>query len=519
MENLHALLTAPAATTPDKPAVLELGADGHLSAVSYRELTVLAGCYAAVLGELGLSIGDRVVIRSATSAAAVAMILACSALGLPFVPVGPEAPARMLRVIVDAVEPALVAQPRLPAPREPLRDALGEPLPEAVFDRDGMAVDRLPTRRRDRYRQVIATDTAYIIFTSGTSGQPKGVVMSHRAVTALLRAVVGDGLVSADDRIASASPLHFDFALFDIGTALGGGATLVPIPRSRLSSPRRLVALLDDTGSTQVNGVPSIWSPVLRHDPGLLTTLPLLRRVVFAGEEFPLPELRKLQEMLPGVTAVNGYGATESMACSFTPVPNPLPADAERLCIGAVHSGAELVLVSDHGRVIEEPGVTGELYLRSPALFTGYWDDQEATRAVLVPDPLEPRSGAVVLRTGDLALRGEDGGLYFCGRADSRVQIRGNRVELGEVESALTRHPGVSASVAKMAARSGGDRTLIAFVTLADPLAAFDEAAALAFCKRELPAYMVPRVIRPVPAFPLTTNGKVDRDRLADDPV
>jgi amino acid adenylation domain-containing protein len=516
MENVHALLTAPAATTPDKPAVLELGADGYLSSLSYRELTVLAGVYAAVLGELGLGIGDRVLIQSVTSAPAVAMIIACSALGLPFVPVSPDAPARRLRLIIDAVEPTLLARP---GRGERVLDALGEPLPVVVFDRGGLAVDRIPTRRPGRYRQVIATDAAYIIFTSGTTGPPKGVVMSHRAITSLLRAVLSDGLTGADDRVASTSPLHFDFALFDIGTALGGGATLVPVPKSRLSSPRGLVALLSATSSTQVNGVPSIWRHVLRHDPGLLTTLPRLRRVVFAGEEFPLPELRRLQEMLPDVTVINGYGATESMACSFTPVPNPLPADAERLSIGAAHSGAELVLVSEAGQVIDEPGVTGELYLRSPALFTGYWGDPEATRAVLVPDPLEPRSGAVVLRTGDLAFRGEDGGLYFCGREESRVQIHGNRVELGAVESALARHPGVSASVAAMAPRSKGSRALVAFVTLADPLAGFDEAAALAFCERELPAYMVPRSVRAVPAFPLTANGKVDRARLADDPA
>lgn len=157
MENLHDLLTAPGATTPDKPAVLELGADGHLNAVSYRELTALAGCYAAVLGELGLGIGDRVLIRSVTSAPAVALILACSALGLLFVPVSPQAPAGRLRMIIDAVDPALVAQARPARPetsetpaREPLRDARGEPLPEAVFDGYGLSANRLPTRRSGR---------------------------------------------------------------------------------------------------------------------------------------------------------------------------------------------------------------------------------------------------------------------------------------------------------------------------------------------------------------------------------
>lgn len=155
MEALRDLLTAPAVATPDRPAVLELGADDHLTAVSYRELTTLACCYAAALGELGLGSGDRVLIRSVTSAPAVALILACTSLGLLFVPVSPQAPAARLRMIIDAVEPALIAQAR-PAPAaetlscEPLRDARGEPLPEAVFDGCGLSADRLPTRRSGR---------------------------------------------------------------------------------------------------------------------------------------------------------------------------------------------------------------------------------------------------------------------------------------------------------------------------------------------------------------------------------
>lgn len=155
METLRDLLTAPAVATPDRPAVLELGADGHLTAVSYRELTTLACCYAAALGELGLGSGDRVLIRSVTSAPATAMILACTSLGLLFVPASPQEPAGRLRMLIDAVEPALVAQAR-PAtaetqPREPLRDARGELLPEAVFDGYGLTADRLPTRRSGRY--------------------------------------------------------------------------------------------------------------------------------------------------------------------------------------------------------------------------------------------------------------------------------------------------------------------------------------------------------------------------------
>jgi amino acid adenylation domain-containing protein len=507
-DNLYRLLMGPAAVFPDKPAVAEADENGVVKETSYRRLDLLTQQYADVLDGLGLDVGDRVVIEADTSATAVAMLLACSRLGLPFVTVSPQTPDARLVSILRSVEPALHARAEGLALRELVR-AEGS----ARFGADGLVVERAPARRVRRRRSVLATDTAYIVFTSGSTGRPKGVVMSHRAIVTFLRAMREDGLAGAGDRVASTSPLQFDFALFGIGVALSSGATLVPVRREDLGSPRRMIGFLRDAGVTQVHGVPSLWRPVLRHDPDLLKELQRLRSVVFAGEEFPAPELRRLQEMLPGVRLVNGYGATESMAASFTDVPDPLPAGQERLSIGHAHAGAEMTLVDEEGEVVTEPGGIGEIYLRSPCLFSGYWNDPEATAAVLVPDPVEPRHGQKVLRTGDLARLGADGDLVFVGRSDYQVQIRGNRVELGEVEGTLTRLPAVTAAAAVLVPRAG-DHVLMAAVVLDGPDARLDAKAALALCARELPAYMVPRSVRAVPELPLTENGKVDRESL-----
>lgn len=516
VDNLHTLLTASAASAPGKPAIVDADPAGVLTEISYRRLAARIEHYAAALDAQGLDVNDPVMIEATTSASSVALLLACSALGLPFVPVSPETPDSRVALVAESVEPALYL--RGGDARE--RPGLAEAVPTVLFgghgfDDDRFEVVRPALRRVRRRREVLAGDTAYIIFTSGTTGRPKGVVMSHRAVVTFLRAVIGDGLGRPDDRIATTSPLHFDFALFDIGIALGAGATLVPIRREHVGSPRRMFELLRAARVTQIDGVPSIWRPILRHFPELLEDLDSLRTVVFAGEEFPLPELRRLQAMLPGVRVVNGYGATESMACSFTEVPNPLPAEQERLSIAAVHTGAEVILIGADGEAVDEPGVTGELYLRSPSLFSGYWNDPEATAAVLVPDPVDARHGVRVLRTGDLAYRDGRGGLFFCGRADSQVQIRGNRVELGEVETVLARFPGVRTAVAAAVPRgeAGGDRTLVAFV-LTDRPSDFDARKARAFCEQEIPSYMVPKEIHPLADLPLTVNGKVDRTRL-----
>ncbi|WP_102417044.1 AMP-binding protein [Mycobacterium sp. 4858] len=507
-DNLYRLLMAPADGTPDKPAVIEADENGTLEEISYRRLDGQIREYAAVLDSLGLDVGDRVAVEADTSAASVAMLLACSMLGLAFVPVSPQTPDTRLRAILQSVEPELHARADGIKHRE-LPEASGS----AQFGSNGLVIERAPASKARRRRNVVANDTAYIIFTSGSTGCPKGVVMSHRAIVTFLRAMLDDGLAGPDDRVASTSPLQFDFALFGIGVALSSGATLVPVRREHLSSPRRMVAVLRNAEVTQVHGVPSLWRPVLRHDPDLLKELEGLRSVVFAGEEFPIPEIRQLQAVLPGVSLINGYGATESMAASFTHVPHPLPTEQDRLSIGHAHAGAEMTLVDDHGQVVTRPGLIGEIYLRSPALFTGYWNDPEATAAVLVSDPVEPRHGQTVLRTGDLARLGSAGELYFVGRSDYQVQVRGNRVELGEVESVLTRFPAVTAAAATLVARSG-DHILMAAVVLDRPESELDEVAALAFCARELPTYMVPRSIYTLPELPLTENGKVDRALL-----
>ncbi|MZE81038.1 AMP-binding protein [Streptomyces sp. SID5475] len=503
-------MLAAAGTAPDRPAVVEYTGEQGLRTTSYRQLAHLVHEYAAGLDGLGLDIGDRVVLESDTSAHAIAALLACSSLGLPFIPVSPETPDERLRTILSTADPALY----LRAAGLSRQGLTGRPA-DGRFGPDGLVIERIPAPRRRHRRESVTTDTAYIIFTSGTTGRPKGVVMSHRAVLSFYRGMLHHGIVTERDRVATTSPLQFDFSLLDIGLALGSGAAVVPVPRSLLRWPSRFLRVLRETGATQVNGVPSIWRQALRHLPDQLARLDSVRGVLFCGEEFPLPELRRLQQLLPQARLVNCYGATESMACSFTDVPDPLTEDTERLSIGFAHPGAEMTVIDELGRPIGEPGVTGEIYLRSPALFTGYWDDPDATRAALVPDPLEPRSGQVVFRTGDLAYRGEHGELYFCGRADSQVQIRGNRVELGEVERRLLEHPGVTAATALVLQPPSGEPELAAFVVPAPGTPPAGQTELTDFCRQTLPGYMVPGTTFTAGELPVTPNGKVDRTALA----
>ncbi len=510
VETLHEFLLAGARLTPDKPAVIQ-AVGGETGSLSYRQLAQRVDGYAATLDELGLDIGDRVVLESDTSATAIAIFLACSSLGLTVVPVSPETPAQRLALIAESTEAALHLQTV-----DGRREAVPTPLGTGRFGTDGIQVERAPAPRSRHRRELVPTDPAYMIFTSGTTGRPKGVVMSHRGVLAFFRGMLRHGIVSAEDRVATTSPLQFDFSLLDIGLALGSGAAVVPVPRSLLRWPRRFVQFLTDSGATQVNGVPSIWRGVLRHEQAGLAALgEQIRGVLYSGENFPLPELRQLQRALPRARVVNCFGSSESIAASFTDVPNPLPEDADRISIGHAHPGAEMLLIDEDGRPVDEPGVVGQIHLRSAALFNGYWNDPQATAAALVPDPLNPAAGQVVFRTGDLAYRGEGGELYFTGRADSLVKVRGNRVELGEVERRVREFPGIAGAAALMLSQAGKDPVLATFVVLDAGVDGVEEMELGAFCLEALPDYMVPQQVRVLDELPVNANGKIDRRALA----
>ncbi|MEU7576090.1 AMP-binding protein [Streptomyces sp. NPDC041068] len=522
-EFLHEFLLAAGRSHPHRTAVVERAPDGALKSLSYEDLATRTQAWAGELSALDVGVGDRVVLESDSSSSALAMLMACSTLGATFVPLSPRTPSARRLSIVGMTDPVLYLCSEEANSGDsssvdnvgglaalPARTGLGR------FGPRGLTIERPPAERPRHRRSPVTTDPAYIVFTSGSTGTPKGVVMSHRGYLGFCRGMLRYGVVTEEDRVASTSPFQFDFSLLDAGLALGTGATLVPVPRGLLRWPRRFARFLREAEVTQVNGVPSIWRPLLRHEPERLGELGAVRGILFSGERFPLSDLRVLRSALPGIRIVNCFGSTESVACCFSDVPDPLPRDEAELSIGRPHPGAEILLIDGEGHPVDSPGTVGEIHLHSPALFTGYWGDPEGTRRALVPDPLDPRSGQVVYRSGDLASWGHDGELYFHGRADSMVKIRGNRVELGAVERRLCAAASAEAAAVVAAPRHGDatDPVLTAFVVPAPGGAPLDPGELRAFCGLELPDYMVPEELHVVDQLPTNPHGKVDRSAL-----
>ncbi|MBR8829376.1 MAG: AMP-binding protein [Gomphosphaeria aponina SAG 52.96 = DSM 107014] len=490
---LHQYLLQYAKTTPAAIAIAPAN-------WTYKDLATHSDNYAEILNNCGVACGDRIVLELDPSPEAIALIIACSSLGLVFVPLSPQTPKPRVEQILATTEARLH-----------IRTQVGHfwpEIPQGILQKVTLQINRpLPPHSRSPKHPVLETDLAYIIFTSGTTGQPKGIMMTHRAMLAFFRALVNYCQLEPAARIGTIAPLQFDFSLLDMGLALGRGATLVQVPRNFLK-PKQLVEYLDKNQVTQMNSVPSLWCQLLLpHAAEAIGNLQHLKTIFFAGETFSIPHLLHLQSLLPHLRIINCFGQSESIACSFTDVPNPLPPETKNLSIGFAHPGAQMLLLDSQQQEIQEPGKIGEIYLRGATLFSGYWRNLEATKSVLIPNPLRPFSQEKVFRTGDLAYQGSGGELYFVGRRDLQVKIRGNRVELEEIEHRLMAHRAVTAA----AVITHNDTLLIAYI-VSDPQPTAQELRL--FCGETLPNYMIPAEIHYLEALPTTINGKIDRKAL-----
>ncbi|MGP0030356.1 MAG: amino acid adenylation domain-containing protein [Acidimicrobiales bacterium] len=516
---LTELLGAAARDHPDHTAVVD-----RERSVTYRELDRRTNQVARLLTEADVRAGDRVGVLLEKSLESILAVYGVLKAGAAYVPLDVHAPpARLAHIMRDCGLRVLVTGERtapkwaeyaahgaavhqfvvLNAPATSVEGYLPAPAGVAGVESLDRADDAgLPVTRSD-------ADLAYILYTSGSTGIPKGVMLSHRNALAFVEWAAAEFALGPHDRVSSHAPIHFDLSIFDIYATASAGASLVLVPDKVGKFPVEVVRFIERARITVWYSVPSILSMMVQRGNLAGHDLTSLRAVIFAGEVFHTGHLRQLMEEVPQARFTNLYGPTETNVCTYFHVPVLPPDMTEPIPIGQAITGVRVVAITEDG-VVADPGQEGELYVEGPTVTSGYWGAPELSARSLVPLP-GPGDGGVAYRTGDLARQDADGNYVFLGRRDLQVKTRGHRVELGDIETALYANSAVVECAVVAVPDESISNRIIAFAVVNGDV---DERAILGDCNRRVPQYMVPETLRLRSTLPKTSTGKIDRQAL-----
>lgn len=482
--------------------------------VRYDALNAHANRAARLFLDLGVRSGNVVAIGGDKHLDSYVAILAALKVGAAYCALDPENPPERLRKILSRCLPRLVVAGD--ALRRKL-DGLLDPSACVVVDGDPGALLRrsvgLPDDELPESEAVTGSAPAYIMFTSGSTGFPKGAVISHTSVLNFIdwaRECYG---FAPSDVLTNLNPLHFDNSVFDFYFSLFHGACLAVFPRDVFAQGDRLLRRVDELGCTSWYSVPSLLIYLdnmrLLHEARFRT----LRQIVFAGEGFPKARLKTLFERFGSrITIHNGYGPTETTClCSDYVISER---DFQDLAgfppLGRLMPNVTGLILDEEGKPSAE-GQVGELCLLGPQVGLGYYNDPERTAASFVRNPLNSAYDEIMYRSGDLVRKGPDGLLYFMGRRDYQIKHMGYRIELEEIETSLARLPYVRRAAALYGARKGINH-IVAVLSCDGSVQGADVRRDL---RQVLPAYMIPTVVEFLTELPSNENGKVDRPRLA----
>jgi amino acid adenylation domain-containing protein len=476
---------------PRQVAVRDAGAE-----LTYEQLARAADQHAGALWRAGVRPGDTVLVAARRSVGEVVALLAIIRLGAAYAGFDDDAPPARAAKILGRLAPAAAVVDAAtidhPALRELTRVGAWRSGPHAgTYGPLGPADPRR---------------AAYVAFTSGSTGEPKGVVVPHQAVTRL--ALTADLRMHPGDRVLRMAPLAFDASTYEIWVALLSGATLEVFP-DRLPSIGKLAPFLAERGVTVAWLPASLFRLIAGSRPEALGGL---RQLVTGGEVVPHEAAACMLDAHPGLVITNGYGPTENTTFTTTHTVRDSAEIAGPLPIGRPIAGTRVFVLDRHARLVP-PGAVGELYAAGLGVAGGYLGDEAATSSRF--GHFSPDVDERLYRTGDLVRLDPEGRLLFLGRADKQVKLDGHRIETEEISATLARHPGVRDAAVVAARRADGGTRLVAAVVLR-PGAGADPRSLRAFLSRHLPSYMIPARWAVLDEIPLTRNGKVDEQALIE---
>ncbi|HEX4829599.1 MAG TPA: amino acid adenylation domain-containing protein [Trebonia sp.] len=470
--------------------------------VSYGELNRQANQVARLLRGRGVGPEVLVGVAMGTSLRRLAALIGVWKAGGGYVPLDPALPAERLAFMIADTGMRVVLTDDASAAAVPAADGVDVVSLDAAWDEVTALGDGNLSGSAPEDPGVTPANLAYVIYTSGSTGQPKGVMVEHGQCIHFLHGMARHWRIGPGSAVLQFAAFTFDVSVADMFMALLGGAKVVLAGPETLHSPPRLAALVRDAGITFACLPPTVLNLLTGQD------FPELRTLLSSGEELSSELLKAWLHI--GADIYNGYGPTEcSIGSVFmklepsTPLPPP---------IGRPKPNYRAYVLDGHLNPVPV-GVTGELHIGGPGVSRGYLNRPDLTREKFIPDPFSGVPGARLYKTGDLARRRPDGTLVFAGRIDGQVKLRGLRVELGEIETALAGHPDVAQAVVIVVTDRTGTQQLAGYLRPADG-ATPDAGAVRQHVARTLPSYMIPTYLVTLAELPLTAHGKVNKAAL-----
>ena len=474
--------------------------------VTYAQLQAQADTLAYWLSEWGLKSGDRVAIYAPKSTRVIALMQAVLRLGAVYVPIDSLSPhQRMLTIIEDCqVSVLATTAERFAAIAPKLSGRLcllldqDSPADGVLNDRSTLSWPALIPHAADLLPSMAPQpeDIAYILYTSGSTGVPKGVCLTHAHALNFVRWAVQMLKASSDDRFANHAALNFDLSVLDLYAAFAVGAQVALIAENDMFSAQALKQFFLHRRIRFWYSVPTAIVMMMEQTDWLTHDCPHLHSLLFAGEVFPLPLLKRLREHWPAKRLINLYGPTETNVCTYFEVKQINPAWHLGVPIGQACCGNWLRIIDAQGEDVSTVHeAQGELVVQGPSVMKQYWG--------------QPPVSVSGYATGDLVQRLPSGDLLYLGRKDQRVKLGGYRVELGEIEAALLTHPQIQAAAAYVEHRALESKLVAVIVAKCNPPPSL--LSIKQHCVQRLPAYMLPKKLRCVERLPITPNGKLDR--------
>lgn len=483
----------------DKMAVCD--DDGQITYRQYHDKAV--GLARAII-DSGSMAKEPVVVYLEKSAKVLVSFLGIAYAGDFYSPVDIEMPRQRVDKILEVLQPKLViTSNKLKENFEKFNYTGDYILYEDIVP---LPADELVERRK---RQIIDTDLLYVLFTSGSTGIPKGVAITHRGVIDYTDWVTDTFSVSSADRFGNQAPFYFDNSILDIYSCLKTGAALYIIPKELFIQPVRLLEYIKSNTINSIFWVPSALIVVSKLKAFRSIDLShVLKRVLFCGEVMPNKQLNIWRTFLPDAAYANLYGPTEiTDACTCYIVDREF-SDDEALPIGFPMKNTDILVLDENDHLIKEPGKIGELCVRGTGLAVGYYNDPERTKEVFVQNPLHNAYEEKIYRTGDLVEYNQYGELVYMSRKDFQIKHLGHRIELGEIENAVSALPEVTRCCCLY-----DDKHSRITLFLDTDLSKEELCMQL---KNMIPEYMHPGKVIYMENLPLNGNGKIDRVKLKE---